>query len=235
MQYRKASIGIIAIIIIAGMVSYNAYERIALFALSKFYSLEISYKSLIKDKQNGLVFENLRVTNKKMGLGFYSKHASLKPVRGANFLKTINFDFKFKDVHFIKNRKEVVKTRYDTLSELAAMPFEGRWTYKEISGVAEIFSNGLTLKNFAANGKDIRLTLSGDIFYNNIVDVEISIYFSKDVLKDIPAELHSVIMKDEPNEWKSFSVKLKGDMNSPSVQISGKLFRLNIGTMVVNN
>lgn len=234
MKPRIVFIGIIAVMIITGLIVYSAFDKIALFALSKLYDFDISYKNMAREKQVGFVFENLRIVNKKLGLGFYSQRAMLKPVWETNFLKTINFDFKFKDVHFIKGREEKLKTKYNTLSELVSIPFEGRWTYKDISGHAEIFSNGLTLKKFSANGKEIRLMLSGDIFYNSAVDAEISMYFSKEVLKDVPPELHSVIMREEPDEWKSFSVKLKGDLNSPSIQASGKLFRLNIGTVVMN-
>ncbi len=201
--------------------------------MSRLYDLDISYKNLTKEKLDGYVFENLRVMNKKMGLGFYSQRATIKSSWKRDFLKTINIDFKFKDVHFVKGKEESSNAKYDTISQVVAMPFEGRWAYKDISGEAEIFSNGLTLSKFSANGKEIRLDLSGDIFYNNVVDVEISIYFSKDALKDIPPELHTVIMSEEPNEWKSFSLKIKGSLSSPSMQISGKLFRLNFGTVTV--
>lgn len=231
---KKTTIGIIAVMIITGLIVYSVFDKMALFALSKLYEFDISYKNMAREKQNGYIFENLKIVNKKMGIGFYSQRAMLKPAWETNFLKTINFDFKFKDVHFIKGGEEKLKAKYSTLSEIVAIPFEGRWTYKEISGHAEIFSNGLTLKKISANGKEIRLTLSGDIFYNSAVDAEISIYFSKEALKDVPPELHSVIMREEPDEWKSFSVKLKGNLNSPSIQASGKLFRLNIGTVVMN-
>ena len=234
MKNKSIIIGVVFILIVSGITIYLSFDKITIFVISKLYNLDISYKSLNKSSIDGFVFENLKVLNRPMALGFFSSKATLKPVWKANFLKTANFDFKFKDVHFIKGREEGPKAKYDTLTQLVAIPFEGRWTYKEIAGVVEIFSNGLTLKRFSANGREIRLTLSGDIFYNNVVDAEISIYFSKDVLKDIPPELHSVIMRDEPDEWKSFSVKLKGDLKSPSIQVSGKLFRLNIGTMVMN-
>jgi len=107
--------------------------------------------------------------------------------------------------------------------------------YKEVSGLVEIFSNGITIKRFSANGREMRLIVTGDIYYNKIVDVDVTIYFAKDVLKEIPTELHSVIMQDEPDEWKSFSVKIKGNLSSPSVQITGKIFRLNFGTVTVRD
>jgi hypothetical protein len=36
-------------------------------------------------------------------------------------------------------------------------------------------------------------------------------------------------MRDDRPGWKSFTVSLKGDYKSPSIQLSGKFFRLNIG------
>ncbi len=129
-------------------------------------------------------------------------------------------------------KTENKKATYDTVEGIVSMPFEGRWTYKEVSGIVEIFSNGLTLKKFNAEGREIKLFLAGDLFYNNVVDMNVTILFSKHALKDIPPDLPSAIMKDEPQEWKSFSVKLTGDYSSPAVQISGKQFILNIGEFI---
>ena len=236
MRLRRYLLGIL----IAGaglfFTVYLNFDRIALFAISKLYSQDISYMHLAKDPIDArLIFEDLRIINSKLGVGFFSQRATIKPAWGTRWLKSALFDFKFKDVHFLKNRANENKTTYDTLSQLIAMPFEGRWMYKEVSGLVEIFSNGITIKRFSADGKEMRLILTGDLYYNNIVDVDVTIYFSKEVLKEIPPELHSVIMQDEPNEWKSFSVKIKGDLSSPSIQITGKIFRLNFGTVVVKD
>jgi len=232
---KKKIIAACVIILLAAVVIIGSFDKIALFVLSKFYSTDVSYRSMTKDPREGYMFEDLRVMNKKIGIGFFSARASFKPVKKINFWKSMDFDFKFKDVHFVKQRVEAPKQSYGKPEELVAMPFEGRWRYKDITGSVEIFSNGLTLKKFTANGSQIRLFISGDIFYNSVIDTDITILFSKEVLKDIPPELHSVIMNEEPQEWKSFSVKLKGNLRSPAVQISGKLFRLNVGTIVVRD
>lgn len=229
----KLAVIIALILIIIGAV-YLSFDKIALFVLSKFYNIDVSYKEMVKDREKGYSFEDLKIMNRKMGIGFFSGRATLRRLPTSSIFKSLNFDFKFKDVHFVREKSEDRKKAYDTLEGLVAVPFEGRWTYKEISGIVEIFSNGITLKNFTADGKEIRLLVSGDLYYNNVVNADITIYFSKDVLKDIPPELHSIIMKDEPQEWKSFSVNLKGDYRTPSVQVSGKKFRLNIGTIVMN-
>jgi len=235
MRLRRYLLGIL--IVGAGLfTAYLNFDRIALFAASKLYSQEISYKHLAKDPMGaGLIFEDLRIMNSEVGVGFFSQRATVKPAWGPGWFRSALLDFKFKDVHFLKKRADENKTTYDTLSQLIAMPFEGRWMYKEVAGLVEIFSNGITIKRFSADGKEMRLIVTGDLYYNNIVDVDVTIYFSKEVLKEIPPELHSVIMQDEPNEWKSFSVKIKGNLSSPSVQVTGKVFRLNFGTITVKD
>ncbi len=234
MRLRRYLLGILTISAVI-IISYLNFYRIALFTISKLYSLEISYEGMTGDPKSGFVFENVRVLNKKIGVGFFSQRATIKPIWGVNMLKSVTLDFEFKDVHFLKNKIGVNKASYNTLSQLVAMPFEGRWMYKDVSGVVEIFSNGMTVKSFSANGREIRLMVFGDLYYNNTAYVDVTIYFSKEVLAEIPPELHSVILQDEPDEWKSFSVKMNGNLSSPSVQISGKLFRLNIGSIVAND
>lgn len=226
---------IVAIVLIAITAISLSLDKIVIFTLSRFYGINISYTALSKDRVNGYSFENLKILNKRIGAGFFSARANLKPNNTTSILRSLDVDFKFKDVHFIRSKPEEARSVYDSINKLVAIPFEGRWTYKDISGTVEIFSNGLTLKNFTANGSEIRLSLSGDVYYNNIVDADITIYFSQGVWKDIPSELHSIVMDDEPQGWKSFSVKVKGNYDSPSIQISGKLFRLNVGTVVVKD
>jgi hypothetical protein len=235
MRLRRYLLVILIAAIAAGFTIYLNFDRIAIFAASKLYSIDISYKHMNKDPKAGLVFEDLRVMHRKLGLGFFSLRATVKPSLGKDWLKNVLVDFKFKDVHFLKNKADEKKAAYDTISQLVAMPFEGRWMYKEVSGLVEIFSNGITIKRFSANGKEMRLSVSGDFYYNNVIDSDITVYFSRDVLKEVPPELHSVIMQDEPDEWKSFSVKVKGDLSSPAIQITGKLFRLNFGTVTMRD
>lgn len=223
-------------ILAAAFAAYLSFDKIVIFALSKFYGINMSSTALSKDKTNSYSFENLKVLNRRLGIGFFSARSNLRINEKTPIFKSLDINFKFRDVHFIRSSPEGrANIMYDSINKLVAIPFEDRWTYKDVSGTVEIFSNGLTLKNFTANGNEIRLSLSGDIYYNNIVAMDVTIYFSKEVLKDIPNELCSVIMKEEPQEWKSFSVKIKGDYHSPSLEVSGKSFRLKVGTMVMND
>ena len=234
MRLRRYLLGLLIIAVIIFTVYLN-FNRVALFMISRLYSLDISYKGMTKDLERGFVFEDIRILNKRMGVGIFSRRATIRPSWGASIFKSVTLDFKFKDVHFLKNGGAGNGMAYDTLSQLVAMPFEGRWMYKDVSGLVEIFSNGITIKAFSASANDVRIIVSGDLYYNNTANIDVTIYFSPDALKEVPPELYSVIMRDESNEWKSFSVKIKGDMQSPSMQVSGKFFRLNIGTAIMNN
>lgn len=216
-------------VILAGVVILAVYfDKIAIFTAAKIYDTEISYKSLTGNVKRGYDFGALKIVNKSSGIGLFSSHAQLKPVWGPSSWKKLLIAFKLKDVHFIKNKESVEKNGYKSLDDLVAAPFEGRWMYKEMLGEVEIFSNGITIKNFTANGKNTRLCISGDFYYNKVVDLDIRAYFSREALKDIPEDLSNVVMKQEPGDWKSFSVKLKGDYRKASIQISGDLFRFNI-------
>ena len=229
----KSRMLIAAVLLLAVLATiYLSLDRMIIFTLSRIYHVNISYTALKKDAVNGYSFENLKVFNKQAGIGFFSARSNLKLNKKTSIFKSLDIDFKFRDVHFITGKPEDAKSGYDTLDKLVAVPFEGRWTYKDVSGTIEIFSNGFSLKDFTANGSLIRVSASGDIFYDNKVDMTVTIYFSREVLKDIPQELRSVIMNDEPQEWKSFSVRMRGDYRAPSLQITGKLFRLNVGTIV---
>lgn len=220
----------------AAAVFYFSFDRIIFYVIPKIYNIEISYKKLDKDPKEGYLFEGLKILNKKMGMGFFSSRAAIKPVPGKyNIFKSICLNFKFKDSRFIKIAKDSHAAEDDTLEGLVSVPFSGKWKYSNIDGSVEIFSNGFTLKNFKANSREIDLFIEGDIFYNGAVDVNITSSFSKDVLKDIPPELPNAVMNDEPEERKSLSVKVRGNSRSPSIQVSGKLFRLNIGTMTVKD
>ena len=142
MRLRRYLLGIL--IVGAGLfTAYLNFDRIALFAVSKLYSQDISYRHLDKDPNAGLIFEDLRIINSKLGVGFFSQRATIKSAWGASWLKSALLDFKFKDVHFLKKKADENKTDHDALSQLISMPFEGRWMYKDVSGFVNFTSSTL--------------------------------------------------------------------------------------------
>ena len=161
---KRKIIAACIILLALAIIAYMSFDKIALFTLSKFYNTDVSYKSFSKNSQDGYEFEDLRVMNRRVGVGLFSSKAFFRPVKKIDFWRALEYDFKFKDVHFIKQKKEALKDSYGRPEDIVIMPFEGRWKYKEMTGSVEIFSNGITLKKFLASGNQIKLFISGDIF-----------------------------------------------------------------------
>ena len=80
-----------------------------------------------------------------------------------------------------------------------------------------------------AIGDEIKLSIKGTVSDENIINTDITIYFSDKVTGRVPEELSRVLMRDEDGGWKSLAVNLKGNYNTPSIEVAGKLFRLKIG------
>ena len=220
-------------IVIAGAIAalvvilYASFGRVICFAAAKFSGLDISYKKIEKRSFGEFVFDGLKVTDPKRGVGFRSSRARIGPVRDYKFPNHVTLDFKLNDIHLIM-RREAQPEAYDSLAGLISVPFAGRWMYKEISGSVTIFNGGVTLKDTKAASDDIRLDLSGTVRRDNKLDAAMVIYFSRNLISKIPPELSGVILTEAPGDWKSLSVNLTGDFNTPSIQIASKLFRLNI-------
>lgn len=223
MRYLKNKYAIFFLIIILTLIVLMLYlssNRIAVYFFSKIYNIDIAYKNLKGSYFKDFMFENLSVIDRKNGLGFFSKSASIRP--GAEIV------FYLRDVHFIKKGDEPA-TAYDNLSGLVSIPFSSRWTYKDISGKVRPSRIGIDVNGLIATSDDVKLSLTGSIYSDNTIKSDIVIYFSDKLIKKMPEELSKVIMRDENDGWRSLSVKLEGNYNMPSIQVSGKLFRLNIG------
>lgn len=221
-----ASVGVNAmkkfIVIVALVASalYLSSNRIAVYFFSKAYNLDIAYKNLKGSYFKKVMFDNLNVIDRKNGIGFFAKSADIRP--GAII------DFCLRDVHFIKKGDEPAAT-YDNLTGLVSIPFSSRWTYKELSGKIRPSRRGIDVDGLIATSDEIKLSLTGAIYYDNTIKSDIVIYFSDKLIEKIPDELSKIVLRDEKDGWKSLSVKLEGNYNMPSIQVSGKLFRLNIG------
>lgn len=214
------------LVLITAVVLFLASGRLVIYLFSNTYGLDVSYKNMKILSFKEISFTDLKVIDRRTGLGIFSRESLVNPV----LEKRITIDFNFKEVSFIKN-ETASEGNFDSLAALVSMPFASRWNYKEISGKVTPSKEGTHIENFTATSDDIRLKLSGDIFRDNTVRSDIVIYFSERLAKNMPEELSGVILNAESGGWKSLSVKLAGNYKEPSIQISSKLFRLNISEL----
>lgn len=100
-----------------------------------------------------------------------------------------------------------------------------------IRGLVYFRKDDIHIDSFSAKSDEITLEVAGDINGTEISDLYIKIRFSAAVTDRIPQELSKAILEEEPDGWRSLSVRLSGNLASPSISISSKLFRLNIKTV----
>ena len=214
-----------ALLLIAAIAVLFFYsDRIIAGIVGKAYDLDITYRGCSKSLSTGLAFRDLSIVSRPTGMGIISKKATIRP-----FFVNNNFmiDFDLLDVNFIKKAKDE-PARYDTLTALVSSPFSSRWRYNQIRGQAVPAANGIKIKKIDAISNKIKISLNGEFFYSGLIESNIVIYFATALTDKIPPELASVILASEGSGWKSLSVKLSGDPKKPSMQVTGRLFRLNI-------
>jgi len=155
------------------------------------------------------------------------RHADMKP-RLVN--KEVLIDFDLKDVTVSKKTASAQKVyTYASISDLVAAPFNGDWTYERVSGTVKPSRKKLGITELNAEAKEFKVSAKGSADYETkSADMEIVLSFSGSLINKIPKELSGTVLKDEPGGWKSLSVKIKGNLSSPSISITGKMFRLNI-------
>lgn len=225
MRFRYDLLGIASVLIIAILFLFSG--TIAIYIFSKTHNVAVSYKDLRVSFLNGLVFNDLNVHDNATGLGIFAKHANIKVRFSDPFFRNITLGLDLADVNFVKGHAKDAGL-YDTLSGLVSVPFESRWQYKKISGSIRTKRDGTELKDFKAASEDIRLAFSGDVYNDDTIKFDIAIYFSGTVTAKIPEELSGVILTREPDGWSGLVVRLEGDYKTPAIQVSSKLFRLNI-------
>jgi len=230
---RNSRFGYIVLILLASSILlFFFFDRIAIYIFAKGNGLNISYKEIERRSTGAFVFKGLSVSEEKSGRGLAADTADIKLGKVTKKLLggPVRVRFDMHGVRFITQAKAGTGTAaYDSLTGLVAVPFDGKWSYDSISGTVERYPDKLLIKDLLANGKEIRLKISGDIYYNiNSVKLDITAYFSEPVLAKLPRELSGPLLNDESDGWKSFSVHLSGDLTTPSVSVTGKLFRLNI-------
>jgi hypothetical protein len=218
-----------AVGIITALCVFLLWDRIVIDMMAKQYDLMISYSSVKNHNFKELQFENLKAILKKQRSGIFAENAKLMPSFGAQTSDPKSLAFELKGVRFIPapSKNEPKKTE-DRLLDLVNLPFSGKWGYKEIYGEIAEHEKGLQIRKLVASGDMMRMSANGYLYKNNKIAMYITIYLSKDMTKELPDMVSEGILKNEPGEWKSFSANLTGDLSAPSIELSGKLFRLNI-------
>lgn len=227
MRFKRNLILFFIFLSIAAFLLYIFSDRVIIYGASKMYNLDISYKSFKMASFKEFEFRDMSFIAKRFGLGLFSKYATINLVREK--VGGPSIEFCLRDVRFIRDEREKA-AGYDTLSGLVSAPFNSSWSYKEISGRLRPSKKSLSVEKLTATSDEIRLLFTGDLYYDKTLKSDITIYFSDKLIEKIPPELSNVVLRDEQDRWKSLSVSLNGDYKSPSIQVMGKLFRLNIGT-----
>jgi hypothetical protein len=130
-------------------------------------------------------------------------------------------------VSFVKNAPVKVES-IAGLDDLVALPFTGNWMYKKITLLFRLAADGTYLDSLSAESDRIAFTVKGAFYRNDKVNADINIRFAKALTDKMPEELSRVVLQDDPDGWKGLSVNISGDYKSPAIQVSSKLFRLNI-------
>ncbi|MDD5421930.1 MAG: hypothetical protein WC592_03540 [Candidatus Omnitrophota bacterium] len=218
-----------AIMVTIAITVYIFFGPLAVYIFSKANNLDISYTSL-SVSSGKFAFGSLNAADRKTGIGISSKDARITPLWRGFPAKGGGAIFRLKDVNFT-NRSPGKLASFDSLEGLIAIPFDSRWSYQEISGKVRSRKDGVDIENFSATSDEIKFEVSGSVDYDNAINIDIKVFFGGKPLEKIPRELTGALLTDEKDGWKSLAVRLSGDYKSPSINISSKLFRLNINTI----
>lgn len=223
---KSATVYVLAAVLIGAAVYFFADSSVV-YLLCRTHGLDISYKNLKGASLRQLDFDDITISDPRRALGLAAKSAIAKLRIVWRLPVKLSLDFNLNDVRFAKTIQETAPA-YDDLVGLISAPFNGGWVYREIRGRLELMNNGFRLTDFMAVGDDLKISVTGDIYNTDIIHADITIHFSKAIAEKIPDEVSSVVLNDEPEGWKSLSVHLSGDYRSPAIELSSKLFRLNI-------
>ena len=204
------------------------YGHITAAAFSTLSDTDISYKQVRACSINELIFKGLSVIQRKDGMGVSAVNGSVKFALIAERRLELAADFALNDVRFIRagSPKE---SSMNSIDGLIAAPFSSFCKYATVSGNISAIKNGMRIRNFLASSDTIRFSLDGTLTEDNVIDASITIYFADSLIGNISPELSSMILKGDSQGWRSLSFRVQGDLAKPSINVTGKLFRLNIG------
>lgn len=225
---RNALLVAAVVLTVGAAVLIPFLPKIVLGGFASAYNLDIKYKNLKKISLRQMVFDELTIVDKEKGIGISSKNATISLEWDGPDPRNATVGFDLYDVRFVKKALEKA-TSYDTLDGLVALPFSSNWVYKEISGKIRHSKEALTIKDFLAKSDLMKLAFNGSMRKDNTIKSDIVIYFADELTGKIPSELTNLVLTQEESGWKSLSVKLEGNYTMPTIQVSSKLFRLNIG------
>jgi len=215
-------------LVIAAAALYLYADRIALFLISRECNVTIAYQGLKHASFNRYDFSGFTVTDNTSRIGLSAKEAVIKPIWKEIAAGKLAIDVALSDVAFIKRSGEKTDD-YETFEGLAALPLSSQWAYRDIRGILETSNGDIRLRDFVASGDMLRFSVTGDFLKDATINTDITIYFSDRLLEKVPKQFIKGVLKEEGDGWQSFSMKLTGNYKSPSIQVTGKLFRLNIG------
>ncbi len=213
-------------IVALGAVTAAFFDRMVIFAVSRYNGIETGYSRLYREA-GAIVLDDLSLAENRRGVGLYCKRAVLKPALKDFFKKGLEIYFNLEDARF-KKIGDSGRPSADPLSAMVLVPFEGAWRYSDIEGDLVINGRAMAIKKLDAAGKDLKFYLSGNINADDTIELSVKIYFSQNAVRQLPDEFTEAVLSDEDDTWKTLSVKLEGNYRSPGIQLTGKLFRLNI-------
>lgn len=139
----------------------------------------------------------------------------------------LSLDIYMKDV--LIKRKSAAPQGYDDLAALVSAPLDGSWRYRSIKGVVRPLQGKIIIESLDADADIIKVSAKGVYHYaEDSADLDMTIRFSRELIGRMPPELSDAVLKTDQNGWGSLSVNLSGNFKSPAIQITGRLFRLNI-------
>ncbi len=227
---KKILVQVSAVLAILVLGFYLFFDRLAISIFAATHNMNITYTDLVRKPAGEFTANKLNILNKKTGAGLFAESSDFKIRYTLLPPKMSSLDFDLKNVNFHKEGKAETAD-YSNIENLASVPFQSKWRYTKVSGEVTLAKNGIRINRLDAAGDEIRLSIKGLLYDDGTVDTDITIYFAGNITSKMPGEMSGVLLRDEKDGWKSLSVSLKGNVETPAIQISGKLFRLNVSAV----
>lgn len=233
MKLLVVTLVILAVITGLGVAAYLNAGRIGVAIVSAANGLDISYTGLTHDGFRSYDFTGLTLTDRKTGSGLTAKRALVEPVLQDLFAGAMTAEISMAEVSFVGGRKGADE-ELDTIEGLVHLPFQSGWQYSSVTGRIRTEKDAISAQDLLITGDTIKLRVSGTFKEDASIDADITIYFADVLLKKIPEDMIRMVLKDEGDGWRSFQVRLHGNYKKPSIQVTGRQFRLSIGTAVAS-